>query len=370
MELRENVSLKNYTSFFVGGNAKYLLFAQDNEELIQGLEFAEQEKLDVLIFGGGSNILVNDKGFDGLAIRLETVGMDIPSETETDLILRVNSGEVWDDVVRFAVEENFWGIENLSHIPGFAGAIPVQNVGAYGQEASQVIVSVEVYDRKEKVIASLSNEQCEFGYRSSIFNRVHKDRYVILSIDLKLSKIPQPNLSYGDLQKHFGGITNSEVNIEDIRKFVTSIRDLKYPFPSSPEKGNSGSFFRGPILSDTAFLELKDKIEQQFGPESKLKLESMQDKLKVPQGYKTPAAFLIELCGLNDVVVGGAIVNSPQPAVILNYSGEASSVDIIELYKQVSTEVYNLTGVTLGIEPELVGFSEPELATFNVLAAK
>jgi UDP-N-acetylmuramate dehydrogenase len=269
MEIKQNVSLKNYCSFFIGGPARYLLFAQNNEEIIEGLNFAKQENLECLVFGGGSNMLVSDNGFDGLALRVETIGMDIISETDSEVRLRIASGEVWDDVVRLACEENWWGIENLSHIPGFVGAFPVQNVGAYGQEASQVVEQVEVYDKEDSTIKFISNADCKFGYRSSIFNKEDKNRFVILSVDLKLSKIPQPNLSYGDLKKQFGDLESEQISIQDIRQFVIQIRDIKFPFPTSPEKGNSGSFFRGPILTETDFNNLLIKIEINFGEQQK-----------------------------------------------------------------------------------------------------
>lgn len=366
MELRENVSLKNYTSFFIGGPARYLLFAQDNNELVDGLNFAKENNLEVLIFGGGSNMLVSDNGFNGLAIRMETVGMDIVSQTNAEIVIRVASGEVWDDVVRLACEEGWWGIENLSHIPGFCGAFPVQNVGAYGQEASDVITQVEVYDTKDGDIKFISNTDCEFGYRSSIFNRQEKNRYVILSMDLKLSKIPNPNFSYGDLKKEFGQLPLGQINILNIRNFVTDLRDKKFPFPSSPEKGNSGSFFRGLILSEEDFKILLIKIEQDFGEPTKQRLENMADKLKVAQGYKTPTGFLMELCDLKELFVGGARINPTHPAVVVNFSGEATSTDVLQLYTQVESRVLELTGVKLEIEPELIGFSREELQKYGL----
>ncbi len=366
MEIREHVGLKNYTSFFIGGPARYLLFAQDEQELIEGLHFATENKLDVFVFGGGSNVLVSDSGYNGLAIRLENVGIDILSETDTDVVLKVASGEVWDDVVRFACEAGFWGIENLSHIPGFTGGIPVQNVGAYGQEASQVVTEVEAYDRTENKIVVLANQDCQFGYRSSIFNGIQKGRYVILHTSFKLSKVPLPNFSYGDLSKLFAEAPMQSVNLPDIRQAVIAIRNQKFPFPSSPEKGNSGSFFRGPVLDESSFTQLVSDIEKSFGIEPKDRLQAMSDKLKVPQGYKTPAAFLIDMCGLKGQSLGGAAINSPQPAIIVNQSGDATSSDVLGLYKVVAKEVKEKTGVQLGIEPDLIGFTSEELDSLEI----
>lgn len=352
MQTLENVNLAPYTTFYIGGPARYLIFAQDDTETIEAIKFAKEQKLPFLIFGGGSNILVNDDGFVGVAIRVESVGIDIINDQPDFVTLKVASGEVWDDVVRLAAEENWWGIENLSHIPGFTGAFCVQNVGAYGQEASDVVVSTEVYDVVDDKIVTLSNPQMKFGYRTSIFNTTHKQRYAILNTTLRLSKRAQPNLSYGDLANRF---TSSEPSIIQIRQAVIEIRNKKFPFPSSPEKGNTGSFFRGPLLSNSEFNELKTRLKSQF-PEASDKLSQMEDKLKVAQGYKTPAAFLIEACGLKGTTLGGAKINDDQPAIVLNYNGQATSSDVLALYKQVGDAVYEKTGVKLGMEPELIGY--------------
>ncbi len=360
MQISENVNLAPYTTFYIGGPSRYLIFAQDNDEVMNAIQFAREKQLPYLIFGGGSNLLISDAGFDGVAIRIESVGMDLIEENTTELKLKVASGEVWDDVVRFAVEENWWGIENLSHIPGFTGAISVQNVGAYGQEASQVVDSVEVYDIENKQVKNLFANELNFDYRSSIFNSTHKNKYVILSTTFKLSKIPQPNLTYGDLTKEFPGHELKPPAILEIRNAIIKIRNKKFPFPDVSSKGNSGSFFRGPLLSDSEFENFKQNIISNF-PYIENKLNSMSDRLKVPQGYKTPAALLIELCELKNKTVGGAKINTEQPAIILNFTGDASSSEVLALYKLVKDEVAQKTGVILGIEPELIGFTSQQL---------
>lgn len=352
MQVVDNALLAPYTTFFIGGPARHLIFAQDDNEVIEAISFATSQNLPYFVFGGGSNMLVSDKGYAGVAIRIESVGIDIAEDTPDHVILKVASGEVWDDVVRLAVEEQWWGIENLSHIPGFMGAFCVQNVGAYGQEASDVVQKVEVYDTQQGEIITLQARQLNFGYRSSIFNSSQKDRYVILNTFLKLSKAATPNLSYGDLADYFQNFTPT---IQQVRQAVIEIRNKKFPFPSVPEQGNSGSFFRGPILSPAEFAQLKEKINQNF-PAAANKLDKMESKLKVAQGYKTPAAFLIELCGQNSKTVGGAKINSHQPAIILNFTGHATSEDVMALYNQVSTEVQSQTGVKLGMEPVQIGF--------------
>jgi UDP-N-acetylmuramate dehydrogenase len=363
MQLKENAPLAPYTTFYIGGPSRYLIFAQDIDELIEGVNFAQERNLPLLVFGGGSNLLVSDAGFDGVAIRMENIGIDIVSETDDEVHLAIGSGEVWDDVVRFACEEQWWGIENLSHIPGFSGAFTVQNVGAYGQEAAGVVVSVEVYDLKDKTIKILQHDQLHFGYRKSIFNTTEKNRYVILNTTIRLNKKGTPNISYGDLAEKF---KDSVPTIQEVRDAIIEIRNKKFPFPSEPTKGNSGSFFRGPILNEKDFELLQIKLTELLGVESKAKLEKMKNRLKVSQGYKTPTAFLIEHVVGTELVVGGAKINPTQPAIILNYSGQATSTDVLTLYQQVRNAVFDKTGVKLEIEPELIGFTGAELAEFGV----
>jgi UDP-N-acetylmuramate dehydrogenase len=358
MQLKENQPLAPYCTFYIGGPCRYLIFAQDTEEVAEGVKFAKEHDLPIFIFGGGSNLLVADRGFAGVAMRIENVGMDIASETETTIDLKIASGEMWDDVVRFACEENWWGIENLSHIPGFSGGFAVQNVGAYGQEASSVIQRVEVLDLQDQSIKVLEAKDLEFSYRRSIFNTTHKNRYVILNTILRLSKIPKPNLSYGDLAEQFGDTTPS---ILELREAVIKIRNRKFPFPDSPTKGNCGSFFRGPILSLEEFHNLEEALKNKFGEQAAARLQKMKSHLQVAQGLKTPTAFLIELCLGKQLSVGGAYLNPNQPAIILNHTGHATAQDVLTLFKQVQAQVLDQTAIHLEAEPELLGFNESEL---------
>ncbi|HMQ01899.1 MAG TPA: UDP-N-acetylmuramate dehydrogenase [Candidatus Doudnabacteria bacterium] len=359
MQIKEHAPLLPYTSFYIGGPCRYLIYAQTSQEIVEATRFAQTKNLPLLVFGGGSNLLVSDAGFSGVAVRVETVGMDIINETATELELKVASGEVWDDVVRSACEENWWGIENLSHIPGFAGAFAVQNVGAYGQEASSVVLGVEVLDRRDLSTQSLTLADLRFGYRRSIFNSIAKDRYVILHTILRLQKNGQPNLSYGDLAERFAGQTPS---IQEVRRAVIEIRNQKFPYPNKPTRGNAGSFFRGKLLSGREFSMLEQTLAEQFGAKVRQRLTAMQDRLRVPQGFKTPVAFLIELCVGKDLVVGGARINSNQPAIIINYSGQATASDVLQLFRQVRAEVFNQTRIQLEVEPELIGFPKHEIA--------
>lgn len=357
MNILENVSLAPYTSFFIGGKTKYFCEVANLSELAEAFDFAKKNKLNTFLLGGGSNILVSDNGFDGLVIRLVEQGIKIVDENEHEAIVEISAGQQWDSVVQFAVTHNLWGIENLSHIPGNSGAFAVQNVGAYGQEASQVVESVAVYDTETEKVVGLTNTQCKFQYRASIFNREEHGRYVILSLHLKLQKQGQPNLSYGDVAKYFGEKSPGEISLGDLRQAIIEIRNRKYPFPVSAQTGSAGSFFRGPIITHKAWPDFESSLSKHFGTRIATDLDAMKNRLEVPQGFKTPTAYLIDICGFKGLQVGGAIVNPDQAAVILN-TGTATAEDVLDLFFAVQQGVMDKSGITLEHEPEFVGFED------------
>lgn len=351
MHIQENVLLAPYTTFKIGGPAKFFCVVKDQFDALTAYEFAQHKRLQAFILGGGSNIVVSDKGFDGLVIKVENKGIEILAQDDKQVTLKIASGEVWDEVVKFAVSNGWWGIENLSHIPGSTGAIAVQNVGAYGQEAKNVIESVIVFNRQTHQIQSLKTKDCGFTYRQSIFNSTQKGKYIIFYIIFALSKTATPNLSYRDLSSKFGA---KKPGLEEIRNAVIEIRDKKYPFPVEAVKGNAGSFFKNPVLNQADYHNLKQLVLKNFGEERALQL----DKKRFNDGdqAKVPAAFLIELCGLKDLKSNGAAINQNQPLVIINETGTATAQDVLNLANQVKAEVRQKTGIDLSFEPELIGF--------------
>ncbi len=355
MEIQKDIPLGPHTSFFIGGPAKYFCEVSNIDDLIEGIDFARKQELEVFLLGGGSNILVSDNGFNGLVIKIVEQGIKITKETDSEVFLEIAAGQSWDSVVQFAVEKELWGIENLSHIPGNCGAFAVQNVGAYGQEASQTLTEVKVCEKSTGEIKSLTNSECGFEYRASIFNREQKGEYIILGITLLLRKSGKPNLIYGDLTDYFRAKTEGDISLVEIRDAIIEIRNRKYPFPVSPETGSAGSFFRGPLISRDEWKSFEQKISKNFGSEVTKRLEGMKTRLEVPQGFKTPSAFLIEICGFKGLQNGGALVNPAQGAVILN-TGTATSANVLSLFKRVCDGVYEKTGITLEHEPEFVGF--------------
>ncbi len=384
MQIRENILLAPYTTFKIGGPAKFFCEVKDQFDALTAFEFAREKNLAVFLLGGGSNVVISDEGFKGLVIRVVNNGIEVIENNNQSLLLRVASGENWDGVVEFAVKNNWWGVENLSHIPGSTGAIAVQNVGAYGQEAKNLIESVTVFDTQTHQILNLANADCNFAYRSSIFNTTEKGRYIIFFITFKLSKIPKPILSYRDLFQRFAvqpsspgpSVTSSGSSdeerikvrsnatdypsLDNIRKAIIEIRDKKFPFPTEAKKGNAGSFFKNPILSMAEYEQLEATVAIDFGDEA---LERLRAKL-ISQGVdqiKIPSAFLIELCGLKSLNNGGAAINANQPLVIINKTGTATAKEVLELAKTVKETVLAKLQVNIHIEPELIGFSKDEL---------
>lgn len=353
MEIQKDILLAPYTTFFIGGPAKYFGVVKNVEDLKQGLEFAEQNNLDLFMLSGGSNVLVSDEGFNGLVLKLENLGIEVTEENEYFQEWKVASGEVWDSVVAKAVKEGLWGIENLSHIPGKMGGFAVQNVGAYGQDASGVVQRLEVYDTKENKVIEITNECCKFGYRSSIFNSELKGRFIIISTTIRLSKIPNPKLFYKDLDVLFSG---KSPTLQEIRNAVIEIRNKKFPVPDVPTHGNAGSCFKNPTVTLEQFNFIEQQIYQIGDNALIAKFKDIKERSKGVNAVKVPAAFLLEAAGLKGLEYGGAKINPTQPLVILNFSGHATAADVLAIMDTVITKVSELFGLTLQIEPNLIGF--------------
>ncbi|MEO6939936.1 MAG: UDP-N-acetylmuramate dehydrogenase [Candidatus Kapaibacterium sp.] len=366
LQVQAKKILKPLTTFKIGGPATVYLEIREAEQIAEAFALAEHLQLPTLVLGGGSNLLVSDRGFDGVVLHVALRGLEIVAETAEKALLSVGSGEVWDDVVKFAVERNLWGIENLSRIPGQTGALAVQNVGAYGAEASQVIKSVTAFDRKTNTIVDLAKEECKFAYRTSIFNTTHKARYVILETYLELSKHPKPLLDYPDLRSRFSAKPN--VTISEIRKAIIEIRDTKFPFPAESVEGNAGSFFKNSLLTEASYLGLVQKFTEGL-PEHLEKLQSIRHRFPERSGIKIPSAFIFEACGLKGFRRGDVMLNPSQPVVVLNVTGTASATEVLALVAEVRAIVKAKTGLHLFAEPELIGFTKQELtaAGFNDL---
>ena len=344
-----SVSLKDYSSLRIGGEGR-VCFVTTPEGIREAYLYAKENNLIAHILGDGTNTYFGADLSRFLFVKMNIKGVEFKDEGDTVLVT-ARGGEVWDEVVQKSAEQNLWGIENLSHIPGSTGAIAVQNVGAYGQEASSVIKAVTVFNRESRVITSLNNEDCKFAYRSSIFNTIEKGKYIIFDILLELKKAGSPNLSYRDLKAWFG---DKQPTLTDLRAAVIQIRDKKFPFPTEAKKGNAGSFFKNPVLNKIGYEKCKTVILANFGSKEAELLENK--RFYEGSEVKIPAAFLMEICNVKSTTFGGAAINANQPLVIINETGLATAQDVFNLASSVKERILAKTGIELIFEPELVGF--------------
>src|SRR3989344_1195973 len=354
--IRDDVFLKDFTTFRIGGPAKFFVEVRNLEELEEAFAFAKQEAVEVFILGGGSNILVSDAGFDGLVIHPKFSGFEIKGEQ-----VHIASCENWDHVVKRCVDAGLWGIENLSFVPGDSGGFVMQNVGAYGQQASDVIQRVTLYDIQNQSVNIKNQNECGFGYRKSIFNTSEKNRYVILSVDIRLAKNGKPKTEYPDVKKYLDEKQITSPTIQQMREAIIEIRTRKGFDPNT--RWSAGSFFKNPILTPDQYKRVREKVAMKFGESMAIQLEELKNKFTRSSGeIKIPAGFLLDqLLHLKDMRIGDAELSAKQVISIYN-RGTATAADVLALYTEVCRLVRDATGITLTHEPEFVGFtaSEPE----------
>jgi UDP-N-acetylmuramate dehydrogenase len=370
MKVEENVAASTFTTLRIGGPTRYLVEISAERELTDALTFAHERDLPVYILGGGSNILVADAGFPGVMIRPNILERKLIERLDRSITVRVGAGELLDDVVAWTVENGWWGIENMSFVPGKLGGAIIQNAGCYGQEIAEVVESVEVYDREQDEFDTLSNAACGFTYRHSIFNTTKKGRYVIMAVNLRLFKSGTPNLKYRDLAEHFAtlsGETAKLIGLREVREAVIQIRKGKGQDPS--QFWTAGSFFSNFKLTADEFEKLAKKVGQE-DQEKEAELRQLVKKVSAPSDngmVKVPAAWVLDiLLGLKGTSVGGAELSQRQVLNVRN-TGTATAADCMELFKKTRQIVWQKTGLLLVNEPELVGFSKAELDHYFML---
>ncbi len=344
MEILEHIPLAPFTTLGVGGPAKYFSIARTSEDITAMFAWAESAGEKVFVLGGGSNILVSDSGFDGLVIKIEIGGLEFKDDGDYALVT-AGAGEDWDEFVAQCVDRDLSGVECLSGIPGTVGGTPVQNVGAYGQEVSETIVSVRCFDRASRSIVELSNEQSGFEYRKSIFNTSEQDRYVVLSVVYRLTRGGEPKISYKDLQQKFDGRVPS---LRETRDAVIAIRREKSMVidPADPNSRSAGSFFKNPIVSTTVV----DSIAEEIGLDRIPQFAAGGDSVKIP------AAWLIEQAGFQKgFTLGSAGISAHHSLAIIN-RGSATSAEIVALKDLIQKAVLDKFGISLQPEPIFVGF--------------
>ena len=306
MDIHTNIPLKNYVTMRLGGNARFMADIHKAEDLSGLIARAREQNLPIYILGGGSNTIVPDEGFAGLVLRNRIPGFQVVSETPSEATIEVGAGEDWDSVVRRCVGMNLSGIECLSAIPGTAGAAPVQNIGAYGQEISETLVSLQAYDTQTNKIVTLTNAQCEFSYRDSIFRNSQMGRYIITSITLRLYKAAPLQPFYKAVQDYLDANNIAIYTPQTLRDAVIAIRTEKLPDPKV--RPNNGSFFKNAIVEDWQLNDLREQYHD-------IPIYDMPDGR-----YKIPTGWLIEQTGLKGQLLHGMRVHDKNALVLINES--------------------------------------------------
>jgi UDP-N-acetylmuramate dehydrogenase len=336
MDIRTNIPLKNFTTMRLGGPARYFADAHTPADVQQLYHWAKSQNLPVFILGGGSNLIARDEGYAGLVIRMRVPGFEIKEDNSGSTTIKIGAGEIWDSVVERSVLMNLSGIEAMSAVPGTAGAAPVQNVGAYGQEIAETLISLEAYDTQTDTFVVLQNEDCEFSYRHSIFRGREQGRYVIVSITLALSKVQPKPPFYATLQAYLDEHNITFYTHQIIRDAVKAVRAEKLPDPT--KIANSGSFFKNSIIESWQ----ADELRTQF-PDIKL-FEMADGRMKVPSGW------LIERAGLKGTLTQGIRVYDKNALVLVNESAQSYS-DLVAAREHVIDTVRDTFRIIIEQEP-------------------
>ena len=330
MNIQHNISLKPYNTFGIDVKAKTFFEVNTLEELKQII----QKENNFFLLGGGSNMLLT-KDIKNPVLHLNLKGLNIIKENKYSVYVEANAGENWHDFTQWTLKQNFGGLENLSLIPGNVGTCPIQNIGAYGVEVKDTIYKVKALEITTGKIVTFKNNECEFDYRNSIFKSKVKEKYIITSVVFKLTKTEHKlNYNYGAIKEELAKNNIVKPNIQDISKAIIFIRNAKLPNPK--ELGNSGSFFKNPIVPKSLFLKIqKDNPKMPF--------------YLVGEQYKIPAGWLIEQSGFKGKRFDDAGVHKNQALVLVNY-GNATGKDILNLAKKIQQTIKELFYIDLEME--------------------
>jgi UDP-N-acetylmuramate dehydrogenase len=349
ISVQENISLAPFTTLKVGGKARFFVSAETEQQVLEAIAFAEEYDLDVFILGGGSNVLIADAGFEGLVVQINLQGIET-AEKDGSIYVTAQAGEDWDEFAAFCVGKNLQGIECLSGIPGFVGGTPVQNVGAYGQEVSETIAAVRVFDRKTREILELTNADCGFRYRQSIFNTKEKNRFIVLAVTFALKSGGEPKIVYKDLLDFFAGKTPT---LAETRQAVCRIRAEKAMLvrQGGVDSNSVGSFFKNPVVSKGDFQRIVE-IAKKMG------FENVPNFAVGEENIKIPAAWLIEKSGFRKGYIKGRAGLSSRHTLALINRGSASAAEILRLKDEIQAKVKNTFNTELKVEPVFIGFDQ------------
>jgi UDP-N-acetylmuramate dehydrogenase len=350
MLLQENVPLAPLTTFRIGGPARFLIEAKSANDVHDATAFARSRDLPLFVLGGGSNLVVADAGWPGVVLKIALAGIEQrPGQHDGKVLFDAGAGESWDRFVAHAVAAECAGVECLSGIPGSVGGTPVQNVGAYGQEVSETIESVEVFDLKDGLVRELCGEACGFSYRSSVFNTTERGRFIILRVTHALTPGGAPHLEYTDLKRHFEG-RGTLPTLAETREAVRHIRALKGMLivPGDPDCQSAGSFFKNPVLTESQHEDLQKRAA--------LKGLILPSYPALERKKKVSAAWLVEKSGFARGYDIGNVGISRKHALAIVNRGAATAAEVLALKNQIQQRVHEIWGVQLEPEPVMVGF--------------
>ena len=336
MEMRTDISLKKYTTMQLGGKARFMAAAGNADDVKNIYQEASTKGLKVFVLGGGSNVITHDETFNGVVLLNRIKGFDIISDDGENVVIKIGAGENWDEMVEKIVGMDLQGVEAMSGIPGTAGAAPVQNIGAYGQEIADTLVSLEAFDSKEGKVATISAKDCHFSYRNSIFRSSQKGRYCILSITLRLFRAQPKPPYYAAIQKYLIENDIRIVNLPVIRVAVLNIRADKLPDPA--QEPNSGSFFKNAIIEQWQIDELKKKYPD------------IPNYIMPDNTYKIPTGWLIEKAGLKGKTFHNIRVYEKNALVLVN-NGAAGYPDLAMAREKIVQKVYDKFHIQIQQEP-------------------
>jgi UDP-N-acetylmuramate dehydrogenase len=361
LRLEDQVQLAGHTTLGLGGPAARFAEADTADDLVAAVREADLAHEPLLVLGGGSNLVVADAGFPGAVVRVATSGIAVSEAADGRIVITVAAGENWNRLVEWAVGEKLAGIECLVGIPGLAGATPIQNVSAYGQEVATTMAAVRVFDRQRAAVLTLDAADCGFGYRTSLFKRapLHAGetsptgRYVVLDVTFALVRDPMSTpVRYPELAAALGTGVGDQAPLADVRDAVLELRRRKGMVldPGDPDTASAGSFFTNPVLEPDQFAEL-ERVASGLGPGVRVPwFEAEKGRIKVPAGW------LIEHAGFAKGFwgPGGARISTKHTLALTNHDG-ATAADLIGLARQVMAGVRDTFGVELTNEPVLVG---------------
>jgi UDP-N-acetylmuramate dehydrogenase len=351
LRTQENIPLAPLTTFKVGGPARYFVEAHSEHEVSEAVAYALARKLPLFVLGGGSNLVVSDDGWPGLVLRVSLAGVEFEGDRQK-MLFHASAGENWDSLVALAVSKNCGGIECLSGIPGAVGGTPVQNVGAYGQEVSETITRVRTLEIVTGAVLDLSNADCGFSYRSSIFNGTRQGEFIVLEVSYRLCRNGGPRIEYADVKNFFAATNLENPTLQQVRDAVRSIRQSKAMLLVEGDQDcrSAGSFFKNPIVSTAEADRIQALAEKRVPGKSLPRYPAANGQVKLA------AAWLVEHSGFAKGYSLGSVGISHKHTLAIVNRGGAKAKDILALKDEIEKKVFDAWGVRLQPEPVFVGF--------------